>query len=63
MIQLTAEGSTSGVAYQHAITALSNTAVTIKLTAVQDLVILATIHVLGFAASNQAFIHLTAINP
>ena len=51
----------SGAVWNHSITALSATAVTIQLVKTTDIIILTTIHVLGIAATPQAWCHLTAV--
>lgn len=62
VVQMTPEGSAS-VTYNTVITAApTNTAVSIKITQVTDVVVL-TIHVLGVAPASATVVHLTAICP
>lgn len=62
VIELTVEDNTAGATWNHKITAISNTSVTIQLGKTTAVTILG-ISVLGIAASPQAFVHLTAIAP
>lgn len=62
VIQVTVEDPTAGNMWNHRITALSETAVTIQLAKSTAVTILG-ISVLGIAASPQAYVHLVAMNP
>ena len=61
VVTVTVEDTVGGSVWNHSITALSTTAVTIQLVKTTDIIILTTIHVLGIAATPQAWCHITAV--
>ncbi len=62
VVGVTVEDSTAGNIWNHRITAISNTSVTIQLDKSTAVTVLG-ISVLGIAANPQAYVHLTAIAP
>lgn len=61
VVTMATEG-TASLYFQNTITAISNTAVSIKTTPIQDVTVL-TIHVLGVSTAQAANVHLTAVAP
>lgn len=62
IVEITVEDGTSGAVWNHRITAISSTSVSVQITKSTSVTILG-ISVLGVAASPQAFVHLTAMKP
>lgn len=62
IVSVAVEDATTTNMWNHQITALSNTGLTLQLTKTTDVTILG-IHVLGVASTPQAYVHLTATAP
>ncbi len=62
VVEVTVESGIAGAVWNHSITALSNTGMTVQLTRSVAVTVLG-ISVLGVAATPKAFVHLTARLP